>query len=1056
MNHTEYLTGPVGGDRVGAVRNFLKNNQDLVGIEPQNVDTLKVGADYTNPDGNLSYVRLEQEINGIPVFRGELTAGFTKDNRIIRMINNLAPGVDSGNVSIDFGDPEVALKSAASHIGWDLTPAETARNSKASDDNLVKWGREEFSPSAEKMYFPTEPGVAVPAWRVSLIRQDGYYVIVDAHTGTILWHKQLLDHQTQAATYNVYRNAAGYIDVADSVAPLSPYTGGVGPDPAAGTQGTLISRVNRTFIGNEGSNSFNNNGWITDDTNITDGNNTEAGLDRVAPDGVDAPLTGDTACPGAGCRVFSSLWNPPPGSPAPGDEPLTAEAQRGAVIQMFYVMNMYHDELYKRGFTEQARNFQHSNFGRGGVEADRVRSEGQDSSGTNNANFLTQADGARGRMQMYIWTGPTPDRDGTGDADIMIHEVSHGLSNRLHGNASGLGGMGGMMGEGWGDWYAHTLLAQESDPVDGVYGMGGYSLYQVAGLTGFTANYYYGIRKWPKAVISSTGGPNRPACNNGPCPHNPLSFRHINTGCFTELGNSTTANISAFPLTGAQSAVISATCNQVHNAGEIWSSALWEVRARIVTRLGFADGTTRALQVVTDGMKLSPLNPTFLQGRDAIIAAAAAISFNGTPETSADVADVREGFRVRGMGFSASVQSTSAVTESFDFPNVRQVDPFSVSEAPTGNDGDGFPEPGENVLLSVAVTNPSTGSTINNVQVNVNGGANVSYGDITDGQTVTNQIPYTVPGGAQCGSMHQVTINVSSSVGAQTPVNKEFRLGAPVGGAPVSFTNSTGIDMPNGQPTTTSGPSNPYPSTINVSGLTGNKLITLTLNNFRHEFEDDVDMLLVGPGGQKFIFMSDVGGVTEQLTPITFSIADSGATLLPDATAIVNGTTYRPSNVGANDPFDAPAPAAPYENAAPGGAATFASVFGTTGSALNGTWSLYIDDDAGGDPGRIEGGWTLTFEANDFNCGAATAVSVSGRVVSPNGRGIAGAYVNIEISGTTRVTRTSSFGYFSFIDLAPGVQYTISPAQKRFTFTPQQVTPTTNVTGMTFTGTPSP
>jgi hypothetical protein len=116
-------------------------------------------------------------------------------------------------------------------------------------------------------------------------------------------------------------------------------------------------------------------------------------------------------------------------------------------------MNLYHDALYKVGFTEAARNFQHNNFGRGGSGNDRVSAEGQDNSGTNNANFSTPSDGGRGRMQMYIWTGPTPDYDGTADAEIIIHEVTHGLSNRLHGNASGLStNMSRGMGEGWGDW----------------------------------------------------------------------------------------------------------------------------------------------------------------------------------------------------------------------------------------------------------------------------------------------------------------------------------------------------------------------------------------------------------------------------------------------------------------------------------------------------------------------------------------------------------------------------------------------------------------------------
>ena len=148
------------------------------------------------------------------------------------------------------------------------------------------------------------------------------------------------------------------------------------------------------------------------------------------------------------------------GAPAPSD----AESRRGAVIQMFYTVNWWHDEMYRLGFTEQARNFQHDNFGRGGLGNDRISAEGQDSSGTDNANFLTNADGTRGRMQMYVWTGPTPDYDGTGDAEVIIHEVSHGLSNRLHGNNSGLGNQGGMMGEGWGDLYGISMLSRADRP----------------------------------------------------------------------------------------------------------------------------------------------------------------------------------------------------------------------------------------------------------------------------------------------------------------------------------------------------------------------------------------------------------------------------------------------------------------------------------------------------------------------------------------------------------------------------------------------------------------
>jgi hypothetical protein len=395
--------------------------------------------------------------------------------------------------------------------------------------------------------------------------------------------------------------------------------------------GALLTRTSVTRIGNEVPYTFNNLGWLTDGANTTDGNALESGIDRDGVNGVDpgSPATGTPN------RTFTSLWNPPPGNPGPGDAPLTVEAQRGAVIQQFHIMNWYHDELYRLGFTEPARNFQNDNFGRGGLQADRVSAEGQDSSGTNNANFSAGADGVRGRMQMYIWTGPTPDRDGTGDADIMIHEVTHGTSNRLHGNNAGLSlNMSRAMGEGWSDFYAHSLLSEPNDAVNGIHALSGYALFQGFGVVG-NASYYYGIRRFPKAIMSSTGGPlNRP--------HNPMTFADV---------DSTQANTSDGAFAAMAGPHISTTVDQVHAAGEVWSSALWEVRAKFVTRQGWLDGNRRVLQFVTDGMKLAPLGPTFLTERDAILAAAV---MGGT---GADVGDIWAGFAIRGMGFSSSIQN---------------------------------------------------------------------------------------------------------------------------------------------------------------------------------------------------------------------------------------------------------------------------------------------------------------------------------------------------------------------------------------------------------------
>jgi hypothetical protein len=94
---------------------------------------------------------------------------------------------------------------------------------------------------------------------------------------------------------------------------------------------------------------------------------------------------------------------------------------------------------------------------------------------------------------------------------------------------------------------------------------------------------------------------------------------------------------------------------------------------------------------------------------------------------------------------------------------------------------------------------------------------------------------------------------------------------------------------------------------------------------------------------------------------------DGAAATIPATGATNLNGEWKPTNHGANDPFAGPAPAGPYENAAPGGSATFASVFGTNGANMNGTWSLYGVDDVSGDVGTIAG-WKLTFESNEYSC----------------------------------------------------------------------------------------
>ena len=67
-----------------------------------------------------------------------------------------------------------------------------------------------------------------------------------------------------------------------------------------------------------------------------------------------------------------------------------------------------------------------------------------------------------------------PDRDGDFDHEVVLHEYTHGLSNRRVGGGVGISALQPRgMGEGWSDWYAMSLLSEPADDVNAVYAAGG-------------------------------------------------------------------------------------------------------------------------------------------------------------------------------------------------------------------------------------------------------------------------------------------------------------------------------------------------------------------------------------------------------------------------------------------------------------------------------------------------------------------------------------------------------------------------------------------------------
>ncbi|ESK87636.1 putative extracellular elastinolytic metalloproteinase precursor [Moniliophthora roreri MCA 2997] len=261
----------------------------------------------------------------------------------------------------------------------------------------------------------------------------------------------------------------------------------------------------------------------------------------------------------------------------PSVAPTSGENLDAARTNAFYLINSYHDTLYLYGFTESAFNFQNNNFGKGGSGNDRVLMSVQDASGTNNANFATPPDGQSGTCRMYIWTLTSVRRDGAVENDIPIHEMTHGLSNRLTGGGTGRclqTTEAGGMGEGWSDaladWFSHSDSAAVTDFVMGQW----------------VENNSGGIRTHPYSTSASV---------------NPLRYSTI------------------------------ATLNEVHDIGEVWANILHNVYAALVAEHGFSstartsangsEGNVVFLHLLVDALALQPCNPTLPTARDAWIQA---------------------------------------------------------------------------------------------------------------------------------------------------------------------------------------------------------------------------------------------------------------------------------------------------------------------------------------------------------------------------------------------------------------------------------------------------
>ena len=621
-----------GRSAAQSVTQFVRDRGDLWHLSPADVATVEVVSTSTR---GLPTVNLIQRVEGTEVFNSDVTASVGPGNEVTSIAGQLFPGVATGQsraratAARPTSAAEAIAKAASdltnlSYEAADFTKAKGGPNDGPYRFYAFKARRGDKRAAFERpvrvkdVLFPLGEGHFVPAYYMELWI-TGFplfsYVMDAVDSPDLLYRRNLTS--LAAFKYRVHNTGNATFQPEDGPAPGTPHPTGTPNGFQAPTVPQKLIAIESMLPGKP---------WLPATATTTRGNNCFAYADLSSPDGFSA---GDPVGKVTSPKVFNHVYDH--SKPAS-----TAKNLQSSLVGMFFHVNWLHDRWYEAGFDEASGNGQQDNFGLGGVGGDPVHAEGNDFSGSDNANMATPADGSSPRMQMYEFLGPTPakpSRTSNFEALITFHEMGHYITNRLVGNANGLTNLQGKaMGEGWGDFFAVCMTSKITDNfTTGVFAVGGWTDLTPT----FAENYYFSIRRYPYSADMQK---------------NPLTFKHIGNNVVLPAGPKRN------PSAGGPN-------NESHNAGEVWCAALWEVFVALVARHGWATAEPRMLSYVVGGLKVTPLRPTFTQARDGIITAVRALH----PE---DEQQVRAGFAKRGFGRTAvsppsSSTSLAGVVESF-------------------------------------------------------------------------------------------------------------------------------------------------------------------------------------------------------------------------------------------------------------------------------------------------------------------------------------------------------------------------------------------------------
>lgn len=617
-------------------------------------------SENTSRTSGVQNVYFRQSLDGLEIYGTESSVHVLSNGKELKSYNNFVKDVAQKSTS-GVNPTKTAIQAvqlAASHLGYSITESlrEISRKNTISQETIVSKGGISLSEIPVKlMYQKLDNGSIILVWNLSIqsnSKSEWYSINVNAITGEIVnkgnWITSCnFDHKHSGEEHESH---VVYGPMNKRKAHSSLLLTGSYEVFAQPLENPLYG--DRTIVTDAVNTVASPYGWH--DTNGV------AGAEYTVTQGnnVDAFKYGGS----------SNGYQPDGGSSLVFHYPFNSNYTTGtpymdaSLTNLFYWNNIIHDVLYQYGFDEVSGNFQQNNYGNGGAGNDAVQAQGQMGFECN-AYFGTPPDGSAGVMQMYICSN----KDGSYDNLVMVHEYGHGISNRLTGGPANADCLwnGEQMGEGWSDWYGLMLSMDADDEPTDSRGIGTYLFGEPAGGGG--------IREYPYSTNMTV---------------NPHTYDDIKN----EWGP--------------------------HGIGSIWAAMLWEMTWALIDEYGFDEdfyngdgGNNIALALVTEGLRLQPCSPGFVDGRDAILAADMAL-YGGANQCL-----IWEAFAKRGLGVSATQGSSgnnTDGTEAFDSPmtssaNLNINEQVCVSEGIITGLGGGLPAGG--VYSGLGVTDNGNGTT---------------------------------------------------------------------------------------------------------------------------------------------------------------------------------------------------------------------------------------------------------------------------------------------------------------------------------------------------------